>query len=600
LPQGLRVSRRWLAVVLVLFCIPLFVGLRNLDLDTDEAIYSFAVEHILQDGEWLQPKSSPSATAVFLEKPPLKFWIVTAPIRAGLLPNDEFGLRFWDALFGALAFAYVFAIGSRLAGPLCGAVAVLVLVVHEPLIFEHGLRTNNMEGALFLAYCGGIFHFLEWGGRRETRRGWHAVAVGLYFTLGFLTKFVAAAFLPMVIGLAALGIAPVRERLWQDRGRWCRVAALALLLIVPWFVYAQMKFGSLVWHTMLAEHVYARFTVGLNREHVHPWSYYFTQMWQAFSASGIEWPAVVGLLLLIVQTIRRRWFEGLVVVLWAVLPLTLISLGSSKLYHYAYPFLPPIALAIGYAFSLIMMLAPGVIRRAFEGLEDRLARSAPGWTAWTSRASVQRFAVGVIGLATIVLVWTLFFNQARIEIGHTLIFKSGGILRPLTAIVVAAIVARRSVRVPALIVALSLAWWLPIDGYHHMLVRLTEQKHPLRDATDCIRGVEAQMGSVAPGLYVDSNSSMWHPITFYFERIQPWIRQDTPSVPRLAETLYNPAEQKPSLVQELRYRDYLNGPESGLIKRGGTPPMIGLFEYALLLPGPYRACSPEASLLTPR
>ena len=37
---------------------------------------------------------------MFLEKPPLKFWIVAAPIRAGLLPHDEFGLRFWDAVFG--------------------------------------------------------------------------------------------------------------------------------------------------------------------------------------------------------------------------------------------------------------------------------------------------------------------------------------------------------------------------------------------------------------------------------------------------------------------------------------------------------------------
>ena len=96
----MSVSRPWLALVLVLFCLPLFIGLRSLDLETDEAIYSFAVDRILEIGDWLQPKSSPSETAVFLEKPPLKFWIVAAPIRAGLLPHDEFGLRFWDALFG--------------------------------------------------------------------------------------------------------------------------------------------------------------------------------------------------------------------------------------------------------------------------------------------------------------------------------------------------------------------------------------------------------------------------------------------------------------------------------------------------------------------
>ena len=83
--------RLWLALVLILFCLPLFAGLRSLDLETDEAIYSFAVDRMLDDGEWLRPKSSPSDDVVFLEKPPLKFWIVAAPIRAGLLPRDELG-----------------------------------------------------------------------------------------------------------------------------------------------------------------------------------------------------------------------------------------------------------------------------------------------------------------------------------------------------------------------------------------------------------------------------------------------------------------------------------------------------------------------------
>ncbi len=43
-------SRPWLALVLVLFGLPLFLGLRSLDLETDEAIYSFAVDRILETG----------------------------------------------------------------------------------------------------------------------------------------------------------------------------------------------------------------------------------------------------------------------------------------------------------------------------------------------------------------------------------------------------------------------------------------------------------------------------------------------------------------------------------------------------------------------
>lgn len=590
-------SRRWLALVLILFCLPLFVGLRSLDLETDEAIYSFAVDKILEDGEWLQPKSSPSETAVFLEKPPLKFWIVAAPIRAGLLPHDEFGLRFWDALFGALGFAYVFAIGCRLAGPVCGGIAVLALFVHAPLLFEHGLRTNSMEGPLFLAYCGGVYHFLQWGGARETRRGRHAMAVGLYFVLGFLTKFVAAIFLPAVLGLGALLVPPVRQRLWHDRRRWLRVSGVALLLIAPWFIYAQIVFGSLVWHTMLAEHVYARFTTSLNPEHIHPWSFYLTSMWEGFVAAKLQWFAVGGVVTLVVQTVRRRWFDGAVVLIWAILPLLLISLGSSKLYHYAYPFLPPMALAIGYPFALAMMLLPGLLRRVLAAVEDGMSRASSRWSAAVSRPSALSLSTVVIWLAAAIGIWTLLFGQARLEIGRMVLFKSSGLVRPIVVILLAATLVRRSASIAALVVALSLAWWLPIPDYHEMLDRLTEQRHPLRDAAACIQRVERQEAPAAPpGLYVDTDSSMWHPIYYYFRRLQPWTRQETPSPERLAARLRDPALIGPSLVQELRYRDYLAGPSGDLFRQGGTPPMIGLFEYALLLPGPYRACSPEASL----
>src|SRR5262249_33129887 len=218
---------------LVLFCLPLFTGLRSLDLETDEAIYSFAVDRILEIGDWLEPKSSPSETAVFLEKPPLKFWIVAAPIKAGLLPHDEFGLRFWDACFGGVAFLYVFAIGSLLAGPVCGAVGVMLLFVHWPLLLDHGLRTNNMEGPLFLCYCGGIYHLLRWPATEGRKTQAHAVAVGLYFVLGFMTKFVAAIFLPLVLVLGALMFRRTRAKLAADWRLWLSVSAMATVLIVP-------------------------------------------------------------------------------------------------------------------------------------------------------------------------------------------------------------------------------------------------------------------------------------------------------------------------------------------------------------------------------
>lgn len=594
----MSVSRLWLAAVILLFCLPLFVGLRSVDLETDEAIYSFAVDRILEIGQWLEPKSSPSETAVFLEKPPLKFWIVAAPIRAGLLPHDELGLRFWDALFGGLAFVYVFAIGSRLAGPVCGVVAVLLLFVHWPLLLEHGIRGNNMESALLLAYCGGTFHFMEWM-RDRRRAGRHAAASGLYFALGFMTKFVAVVFLPAVLGLSALLFSKTRRRLIARWRTWLAVAGLVVAIAAPWFVYAQIRFGSLLWHTMLAEHVYARFTTGLNVEHVHPWNYYFLQMdqWFARAAAAVEWAVVTGMIVLLVQTVRRRSFDGTVVLLWGTLPLALISLGSSKLYHYAYPFLPPLTIAAGYVAALVMMLAPALVRRAGEAVEGWIASRAPTVGAAFSRPAANKLAVILIWLAGAIGVWAVFVGQTKLAVGSTVLFKSSGIVRPIAVILLAGIVARRSGRVAVLVTALAVGWWLPITFYKQTLPQLVVERHPLRDTSDCIRRVEASLpAGSATGLYVDTDSSMWHPIYYYFRRIQPWTRQEAPAPAALARILREPEAMRPSLVQELRYRGYTNGPDAALFRQDVSPPMIGLLEYVLLLPGPYAACSSEAAL----
>jgi len=593
------VSRPWLALVLVLFCLPLFIGLRSLDLETDEAIYSFAVDRILEVGEWLQPKSSPSETAVFLEKPPLKFWIVAAPIRAGLLPHDEFGLRFWDALFGGIGFVYVFAIGSVLAGPVCGALAVMLLFVHWPLLLDHGLRTNNMEGPLFLSYCGGMYHFLRWQATEGRRKQAHAVAVGLYFVLGFMTKFVAAIFLPLVLGLGALGFRATRAKFVADWRLWLSVSALAIALIAPWFIYAYVQFGSELWNTMFAAHVYERMTVGLNQAHVHPWNYYFDMMAEGFERSGLRWLVPIGLVVLLVQSIRRQWFEGTMIVLWGTLPLILISTGSSKLYHYAYPFLPPLTIAAGYVVALFVMLAPVVLRRALEYIEDLVAKVSPPLERIATQPIVRSLGMGLIWLATGLAIGALFFGVVRIGIGNIQLFKSSGVIRPLIAIVLAGILIRRSALVATLLVLLTVSWWMPISVYESTIHQLRVERHPIRDASDCVRQIEAKQGSAHPvGLYVDTDSSMWHPIYYYFRRVQPWTRQVNPAPEILERNLHDPGGLRPSLVQENRYRDYMHGPDAPRFSGGPSPPMISMFVYVLLLPGPYSSCSNEAVLQT--
>ncbi len=348
----MRLLSRVLALLIValVFCAPLFRGLQSVDQENDEAIYSYAAESIVETGDWMNPRSSPSSNTVFLEKPPLKFWIVALPIRLGLLPDNDFGLRFWDPVLGGLAFLYVFAFGRRLAGWSCGAAALVILYTFNDLIFTHGLRGNNMEAALVLAYAGGIYHYLRWTEteRRGTARA-HAAAVGFYFFLAFMTKFVAAAFMPAVMLAASAEVATVRAKVLREWRTWLGVCAGVVLLAAPWFVYQSLQPGHAIWSIMFGEHVVRRFHAWLDPAHLHPWYCYFQYLSGGLLENGTIWAVVAGAALIHVRVVRERWLAGTLVLYWFWLPFVVMSFGSSKLWHYAYPFLAPVALAAGYA-----------------------------------------------------------------------------------------------------------------------------------------------------------------------------------------------------------------------------------------------------------
>ena len=594
MPQGLRASRLWLALVLACFCLPLFVGLGRADIEGDEAIYSFGVDRILEIGDWLAPRSSPHEDAVFLEKPPLKFWIVAAPMKLGVLPHNEFGMRAWDALFGAAAFVYVFLIGCRLAGALCGATAVMGLFVHAPLLFAHGLRTNNMEAALFLSYCAGFYHYLRWheaATPAEGRR--HAMLAGVAFVLGFLTKFVAAAFLPLVMGVTGLIAGDVRRRLWRDWRLWGGVILLILALSAPWFIYAQLRFGMLLWETILKEHVYNRFTSFLDPAHVQPWHFYVTEMITRLRESGMLEVTVIGLLWMLVDLVRRRTFAVGLVLAWLVLPMFLISLGTSKLYHYAYPFVPPAALAAGYVvangYTLLQLACNTVLRR----IDRTWIRTRAGLVQVLERPAVRTAVMALASLALAIAAVSLVLGVFKVELGGRTLFRSAGVLRPAVVAFICGLLAASFKTTSRGVAAVMVASLLPFPAYRWTMTQLTLDQHPMRLASDCLqRLAQTQPGLAGRGLYVDvPGEVMTHGMNYYFRRVQPWTRAEQSSPGTLAGLLSDTAAPRPMLVYDRPYQAFMRGADAGVRQRTVSPPLVSFPDVVLLLPGPWAECS---------
>lgn len=619
---GKRWGRRDVAgavAVVLLFCLPLFVHLGAADFENDEAIYTFAVRSILQTGDWLTPKSSPHLDIAFLEKPPLKFWIVAAPIRLGLLPDNEFGMRFWDALFGGIAFLYVFAIARRFGGLLAGVAAVLVLFVQEDLVFYHGLRTNNMEASVFLAYAGGVHHFLRWSEEEAPAvRSRHIWMMTFFFVLGFMTKFLAIAFLPLVLVLTALSTRAGRRRIASDLRVFAAAAAAALAVIAPWFVYQSLQFPGEPYRIMFGDHIMTRFTSYTDPAHVQPWHHYFTVLHEQLRDSGTLLLVLAGAVLLAAAHGEINVTERLVTFLWFFLPLSLLSFGSSKLYHYAYPFLPPVAIAAGHAVSVCWRVASRLAGAI--SLESGFGEGLRSYLRILEKPGLQWLLRIVAGLAGLVAAVTWFLGPLRIEIGGVLLLRNTSLVRPLLVAAVASFLAgRRSLNLVLVpVVALLL---LPLPGYERALARLGSNDQALQTLGACLERVTngtAGGPAARPGVLVALPERLrFHFFYQYLGGLGAWDLADSlPPDEILAASLDPNQAPRPVLIWDRWHVEFVRRGRSGLAESAASAIAADAVdrsparspgvswdyqvlelrpEVLLLLPGRYAACDERIS-----
>lgn len=572
--------RRWsthlafLAVV-CLCCAPLFVGLSGRDFENDEAIYSYAVDRILDTGDWVTPRLIPYDYP-FLEKPPLKFWMVAAGISTGLLPRNEFGFRFLDALFGAFAFLYVFELARYLAGPLAGLSAVLVLFTLDPLLFEHGLRSNNMEAALVLSYCGGIYHFAGWiDGRRRTRV--HAVAAAAFLVLGVMTKFVAAVFLPAIWVVSLVLTADARRHLREKQRDAIIAVVVASAAIAPWFIYEFLHVGTDLWKHMVGGQVVQRFTTGLDPRHLQPWDFYLSQLWVDFSQAQTQWIALAGLGVLAFRA-RREWLSRLLLV-WAILPIVGISLVNSKVIHYLYPFLPPLAIGAGAAVAEAARL---------------LGRISRGVARPATRQWLYDVLLAIALAGTGAAVWTAIVGPIYWNIGDVEVFRNSSIWRPLLIAVVLFVAGARHGRLAPSLQCAVVAALLPFSAYADTVQRLHDVDRPLQALQTCAASLPPPR---ATRVYLHYDKLYSHSYYYYLRNPAPWadnLNIETNEVRRHLP----PFEETVVLFPRDDYRRFVrNLSEMGVTTVEGDPSNVTSVvlpfsnEVVLLLPNELQRCA---------
>lgn len=365
---------------------PMLFWYGNGDVENDEAIYSFAARHMAETGEWLTPVGIYPGNPPFLEKPPLKMWLTAASFALGVPDDNNWGLRFVDILLTVAVFVYMVLLGSRFGGRWAGALTGLAFVAFKFPLLSQGMLLNKMESILVLQYVASMYHFTAWI-EGTPRKAAHAAAIGGYFVLGFMSKFVAALFLPLTLAVVLFIHPTLLRRFLGEFRLWLTVGVACFMLIAPWFVYQHLAAGPAFWRDIFGRHVFERLTHYLDETHLNPWYFYVETTARMILDQGAFLAYPIGLIVMIALD---RWQPRQTALFaWYLVPVAAMSAMTSKLHYYIYPFVPALAVVCGVGLArlaaspltwprgLAFLIATVPLANAYVGSVQHL-RNEPG------------------------------------------------------------------------------------------------------------------------------------------------------------------------------------------------------------------------------
>jgi len=366
----IRKKTFWLPIILMLIALVSLtwkLGSHAL-VDYDEATYAQVVHDTLQSGNiWTLQKSG----ANWFEKPPLYFW--TAMISVKALGENEFALRLPSVIFGLLTLLLVYFIAKKLTASYLLAAAVFLILLYSP--FYYFAREVRLDSGVIMSIMLAVY-LLIIGWEKDKKLFWLFPALAV----GFLFKSVI-----VILALPILLIYSSIYRQWnwlKSKYLWWGVFP-AMVIILPWHLYQQLKYGLIFWQQYLGYHVVQRAVGGIGTEAQNngiSWNYFY-DLWNYFQPF-----TQIFLIVLIVYVIftlsRRRQNRNISSSLFsAILIIILFSFFKTHIITYLLPMLPFAALALAgmvvAIFSFGPWLAYGIIllitaAQIFYGNIDRL------------------------------------------------------------------------------------------------------------------------------------------------------------------------------------------------------------------------------------
>jgi 4-amino-4-deoxy-L-arabinose transferase-like glycosyltransferase len=299
-----------------------------------EAMYALIPQEMLASGSWLTPTLN---GVPYLDKPPLLYWL-------NLLGYRIFGVSDWTARLPTLGLTVLevwltYLIGRRLLGNRAawlGGLALLCSVgfcaLHLQLLTDH-LVTVSLAASLYF--------MLRW--QEEPAFAW-AVLFFLGLVAGFLSKsFIGAGFPILICLLYALWLRQPRllSLIFSPKG-----VALAILMVIPWFMGVENAHPGFLKHQFINEQV-LRFLGQRQPPDITPFSVW--GFWTFLLIWLMPWTVLLPeALVKFWQETQADKREARLLLIWAGVILGFFTLSASRIEYYSLPALPPLALVVGW------------------------------------------------------------------------------------------------------------------------------------------------------------------------------------------------------------------------------------------------------------
>jgi 4-amino-4-deoxy-L-arabinose transferase-like glycosyltransferase len=341
---GLAVGwRPWL--ILVALCLCLFLpGIAAMPpLDRDEARFMQATRQMVQSGDLLRIRFQDEARN---KKPVGIYWLQAASVSlfSTAASTGAWPYRLPSLVGAMLAVLFTFGFGARLAGPPAALIGAALLASSLLLVAEaHLAKTDAVLLATVVAAQGALG--LLYRGARDGIAGHRGLAATFWLAQG-VGVLIKGPVTPLVslLAVAALCVADRRWR-WLAALRPLWGIPLALAIAAPWFIAIQWATGGEFASEAITHDLFGKL-VGAQESHgALPGTYLLL-------APATMWPFSALLGIAGVAGWRGRGDPAIrFLAAWIVPTWLLFELVPTKLPHYLLPVYPAVALLAGAALA---------------------------------------------------------------------------------------------------------------------------------------------------------------------------------------------------------------------------------------------------------